>query len=132
MVFAWYFPFWCLAAQGLDIDIKWIVLKDSRWLAIVKQICPGIQISVLSEVSNSLEGQALVDIIMVNACTPQEFVSIQNHITSRVILFDCMIRGQFDSYVRYEGKQSHWLVGGATDSVFKYTLFCDTASYKPT
>ena len=39
-------------------------------------------------------------------------------------MFDSRIRGKYKSFVRYEVKQSHWLVGGSTDSVFKYTLFC--------
>ena len=50
MILACWFPFWCLAAQGLNINIQLIVLKDLKWQEIIRKVCPGIQIIKISNI----------------------------------------------------------------------------------
>ena len=106
------------------------MLSDLKWHDIIQKFCPGAQIISISNVKNVFTCQTSVDMILVNGCNSQEVSSLQECITSGVILFDSRIRGKYKTFTRYEGKQSHWLVGGSTDSIFKYTLFCDTDAHK--
>ena len=71
-----------------------------------------------------------VDIILVNICSIRDVVLVQEKITSKTVLFDSRIRYKLANYSRYDAKQFHWRVGGATSSLLQYTLFCDTTKYK--
>ena len=45
-------------------------------------------------------------------------------IHSHSILFESIIRGTLKDHTRYEGKKSHWMVGGEESyRMYKYTLF---------
>ena len=130
VVIASSFPFWCLASQGLPIKVQYIVLQNEKWFDLVQQTWPSIKTVLISEIEESFHSQTSVDMILVNGCKSHEVSSIENYITSQNVLFDSRIRGKYKSLVRYEGKQSHWLVGGSTDSVFKYTLFYTSDIFK--
>ena len=77
MVLACWFPFRFLAAQGLNINIQWVVLKDLKWQKIIRKVCPGIQIIQISEVGQQFVTQMSVDIILVSACSLQDVALIQ-------------------------------------------------------
>ena len=94
MVLACWFPFWCLAAKGLKVNIQWIVLKDLKWQHVIRKVCPGIQIMQISEVGQTFKTPLSVDIILVNACSLQDVALIQEKITSKTVLFDSRIRAR--------------------------------------
>ena len=53
-----------------------------------------------------------VDLILVNSCVLQELNDVHETIQSHSMLFDSRVRGTFKNHTRYEGKRSHWMVGG--------------------
>ena len=121
VIIAQSFPFWLLAAKGLDINLQFIILKEKKWICTIRMVCPDVQIILLVDILSI--PQITVDLILVNSCGIQEVNEVYGKIQSQFMLFDSRIRGTVKDHTRYDGKVHHWMVGGATNKVFQYTLF---------
>ena len=86
------FPFWCLAAQGLEVSIKEVILLQSKWIWLVNTLFPNTKVTLISEMLNKRENDTSVDLILVNSVPFTEVLEILNKYSPKNILFDSRIR----------------------------------------
>ena len=86
------FPFWCLAAQGLEVIIKEVILLDSKWSWLVNTLFPNTKVTLISEMLNKRENNTSVDLILVNSVPFTEVLGILNKYSHKNILFDSRLR----------------------------------------
>ena len=82
-----------------------VILKEKKWLPIVRIIFPTVRIIMCNDIKTM--GKISVDLVLVNLCVLHTIYAVCDKIHSHSILFDSIIRGTLKDHTRYEGKKSH-------------------------